>query len=143
MTTLAMTAPLWLMASGQPQNTIATPIGLAHPTTIAQSSFSPEIHNPKSGWLYSKSIPPESRHQLLPLYHQEDDLPGALQIGEWQASREAAKRAGAEVARVANLSRLQEPLKRSAAAAWQHDARSRGANAALAAPETGDNVPQG
>lgn len=96
----------------------------------------PNAGNPKFDWLYAKSIPPEARQQLLPLYLRQDALLNELNSVKWQAAQDTAGglySAAAGIARAANGKASATLVEESAARARQTDAEFRGTNAALAA----------
>jgi hypothetical protein len=103
-----------------------------------QTTISPAtgIPNPEFDWLYSKSIPPEARVQLLPLYRREAALVRELNDVKWRSATDTLgglASAAAGVARAANSSPTNALAEEAAARAGQPDAQFRGTNAALSA----------
>jgi hypothetical protein len=110
----------------------------------AQTSIRrPESNDSRLDWLFSPSISPEARAQLLPLYQRELALLNELNFNKWRFLAEHSQQLGAALAGAAAsaLPAAATLVEESAARAGQRGAAIRGENAALAAQDLPDEVP--
>ena len=102
----------------------------------SETTIGPPPRSAEFDWLYAKSISPEARQKLLPLYQQEHDLLQELNRLKWPLAQETAAglfSGGAGTVRAVNSPAGVTAVEESAARAGQYGAEYRGANAALTA----------